>query len=652
MKPIAVVVQVMVQASFSGVLFTADPITGSFTAMVGNYVPGLGEKLVSGEADASSFRLIRPKGNYDGPETLRKYAAKLYKYAARLERDLGCPQDIEWAVAKGKVYLLQARPITTLSAGNLDTYAINESLAEDALWVNANVGESIPDVMTPLSWSLIRALDNESLVVLGYYAWSGNICGRSYSTMSQSLSAMMDVYGKNVGRSVRQLLDEVFGHIPEQIALPLHPFSRGQMLKLMIPRILYLIRNMQAASKRMPGFLANAPAESRRIREQLRFATTTRELLAVWKQDLQPAMKRAWWGLVVGTNNGMWALSVKKKLTKLVGIEDANTLLSHLRGNAELASLGLVVGIAQIVKGEIGEEDFVRQYGHRSPHEFELSLPDPMEDAHYLQRQREAYAKASVDVEQLLLKQQARYEEARRRFEQRYPRKSTWLSKQLARAGAAARLREATRSEFTRVYRVIRAFALCAGEFTGIGQEIFFLYMDEVEELLAGRADAVKSIPTRKANYEKYQALPPFPPVIRGRFDPFMWAKDPNRRLDYYDATALQEQPADSDTLHGYPGAAGRVEGIVRILHCPEEGDHLQPGEILVAPTTNVGWTPLFPRAAAIITDVGAPLSHAAIVARELGIPAVVGCGDATTRLKTGDRVIVDGGQGRVFLVK
>nr|WP_277507509.1 PEP-utilizing enzyme [Bacillus velezensis] len=76
----------------------------------------------------------------------------------------------------------------------------------------------------------------------------------------------------------------------------------------------------------------------------------------------------------------------------------------------------------------------------------------------------------------------------------------------------------------------------------------------------------------------------------------------------------------------------------------------LRRGEILVTSTTNVGWTPLFPRAAAIITDVGAPLSHAAIVARELGIPAVVGCGNATSKLKTGDRVAVDGGQGIVQL--
>ena len=86
----------------------------------------------------------------------------------------------------------------------------------------------------------------------------------------------------------------------------------------------------------------------------------------------------------------------------------------------------------------------------------------------------------------------------------------------------------------------------------------------------------------------------------------------------------------------------------MRIVYSPEEGEQLQLGEILVTVTTNVGWTPLFPRLAAVVTDVGAPLSHAAIVARELGIPAVVGCFNATSVLKTGDRVRVDGGRGIV----
>ena len=91
---------------------------------------------------------------------------------------------------------------------------------------------------------------------------------------------------------------------------------------------------------------------------------------------------------------------------------------------------------------------------------------------------------------------------------------------------------------------------------------------------------------------------------------------------------------------------------MVRRLDTADDGDQLQPGEVMVTMQTDVAWTLLFPRAAAVVTDVGAPLSHAAIVARELGIPAVVGCGDATMRLQTGDRVRVDGGRGTVEILR
>jgi pyruvate,water dikinase len=106
-----------------------------------------------------------------------------------------------------------------------------------------------------------------------------------------------------------------------------------------------------------------------------------------------------------------------------------------------------------------------------------------------------------------------------------------------------------------------------------------------------------------------------------------------------------------SRVITGAPGSAGQVEGLVRYLKSAEDGANLQEGEILVTTQTDIAWTLLFPRAAAIVTDVGAPLSHAAIVARELGIPAVVGCGDATMRLKTGDRVRVNGGRGVVEIL-
>jgi pyruvate,water dikinase len=139
--------------------------------------------------------------------------------------------------------------------------------------------------------------------------------------------------------------------------------------------------------------------------------------------------------------------------------------------------------------------------------------------------------------------------------------------------------------------------------------------------------------------------------LIRGRFDPFEWAADLGRRSDLFDASGGLCMPA-GETITGFPGSAGIVEGRARVIATAEDGDQLQAGEILVTTVTNVGWTPLFPRAAAVVTDVGAPLSHAAIVARELGIPAIVGCGNATMRLRTGNWVRVDGGQGAVEILQ
>jgi len=105
---------------------------------------------------------------------------------------------------------------------------------------------------------------------------------------------------------------------------------------------------------------------------------------------------------------------------------------------------------------------------------------------------------------------------------------------------------------------------------------------------------------------------------------------------------------SDTALVSGTPASPGRATGSVRVIHGQHEFNELQLGEILVAPLTAPGWTPLFTRAAAVVTDVGSVAAHASIIAREFGIPAVVGCGDATARLRTGMRVTVDGSTGNV----
>jgi pyruvate,water dikinase len=646
---IAVVVQRMVASEISGVLFTADPVTGSYASMTGNYVYGLGEQLVSGEANAESFRLLRPGGDYEGPQALRQHAATLYKLATRLEKELGAPQDIEWAIAGGELYLLQARPVTTLSPGNLDTYEINDSLAEDALWINTNLAEAIPDVFTPLTWSVIRRVDVEQQMIPGYYLWSGNICGRVYSNISRRVSAATAMTGWEMDR-VLDLLGDLFGQTPAEMNVPVYPYTRWSVIKQMAPRIWRMVANTVKAQLRLQRYLEETPQWTRQMRAHIAQTASKEELLSLWHDELWPYILKAWWSHTAGSTGIVNVMRLERNLTELVGHEDANTLLSNLRGESELASLGPLVGLSRVRQGQMTREQYLRQYGHRGPHELELSAPAPAEEPDWLEKQLAEFEKSDVDVQALLDRQRAQYEAARQRFVQRYPDKERWLSRQTEKAAKGARRREAARSEMTRVLRVVRAFMLKAAELTGVGEDIFFYYLDEVLEALGGKGERPQFIVERKENYERYKTLPPLPSFIRGRFKPFEWAKDPQRRVDYYDP-ALPLSAHDGDTLQGVPGAAGRVEGTVRLLAGPEEGDTLQPGEILVAATTNVGWTPLFPRAAAIITDIGAPLSHAAIVARELGIPAVVGSGNATTRLKSGDRVIVDGGQGVVHIL-
>jgi pyruvate,water dikinase len=342
-------------------------------------------------------------------------------------------------------------------------------------------------------------------------------------------------------------------------------------------------------------------------------------------------------------------------LTKLLGDDEASAMLTTISSSGELASLGPLTGLSRLSKGELSREEYLLRYGHRGPHENELAEPRPYEDPDVVDRQLAEFSESPIDVVGLLTRRDAESVSLWGEIKHKLPPKRAQAIERMIKATTEANtLREETRSELTRLVGLIRAWFLRAGELGGVGEGVFFLTIDEVIDLLSGDKSSVVHIPTRQELYEKYRALPSLPTWIRGRFEPFEWAADPDRRTDLFDAqmTASPAMPPVDDLIRGQPGSAGHVEGIVQRIDSPDEGNRLQPGEILVASTTNVGWTPLFPRAAAVVTDVGGSLSHAAIVARELGIPAVVGCGDATSRLKTGDRVLVDGKRGVVEILE
>jgi len=534
------------------------------------------------------------------------------------------------------------------SGFNPETGTWNDSQTGDYLWSRNNFGEARPDVMSPFTYSLSEKIWSQVSFLPGYHM-SGNICGRYYANISVSIS-MLKALGKSLEAATEQM-QGMLGNVPDGLEIPTVPLSRWTMLTA-LPRMIKLGLKEKGGAKNIPEYLATNPIRCQALRQRTQQTQTKPELISLWQQEIFSELEKGLW-IVGGSAQPLEAtMKFKRELVELVGEADANTLFSSLSNQGEmLASLGPVVGVAQVAQGKMSRAEYLEKFGHRGPHEGELSMPRPAEDPFWLEEQLAEYEKNPVDVDAQLEKRRAEFESALGRLLKRYPDKARKLRQQIEKIGPAARLREAVRDEVTRFLWVEREWVLRVGDLTNLGEDAFLLTIDEVLDLLSGGDTATTFIPARKETYARYRALPAYPMIIRGTFDPFQWASDPNRRADIYDVTSGSPLPTTT-TIRGFAGAVGRVEGRVRVLDGPEQGEQFQPGEILVAVTTNVGWTPIFPRATAVVTDVGAPLSHAAIVARELGIPAVVGCGNATTLLKTGDQVRVDGGNGLVEILE
>jgi pyruvate,water dikinase len=227
------------------------------------------------------------------------------------------------------------------------------------------------------------------------------------------------------------------------------------------------------------------------------------------------------------------------------------------------------------------------------------------------------------------------------------PRRLRAFRKLLADTQHLASLREEQVPVLTISWPVMRRAVLRIGESLVAGgviadpDDVFFLTHDEVLSALKGTgSSATVNVAQRRARREEQGEL--IAPLNVGRMTGMI------KRLWEMMPRLVGAVPSDRALVSGTPASPGRATGLVRVVRGAQDFDQLQPGEILVAPLTAPAWTPLFTRAAAVVTDVGSLASHASIIAREYGIPAVVGCGDATARLRTGMRVTVDGSTGNV----
>jgi rifampicin phosphotransferase len=526
----------------------------------------------------------------------------------------------------------------------------NDSFNDDYCWSSVNFREAAPDVMTPITWSLLWIYLNVTPPIHfpGDHPPGGNIAGRLYFNLSL-ISSLYHAVGMDARK---EKFGDLLGAIPPELNIPYLPFSPLDVIWNVLPGMIKDRLLTRRDAKQFAEYVAYLPNWVQTIRPRIQQCTEAAGLLSLWNKDILPTILRDYRMLrSVTTNLSAPATRLKLDLTALVGEAEANTLLSNLSGaSGDLESLGPLLGLAKVKDGRMSREEYSERYGHRGPHEGELSAPVPGEDPEWLDKRLAELTQSGADVEALLARQRGEFQAAWDRFKARFPDKYPVFRSRLEQVIAAEKNREMFRSEGIRVRHLTRQFLLQVAEVTGTGEDIFFLTTDELTALLAGDRSPLGAIPARRSMYQRYCALPPYPAIIYGRFDPFQWAADPNRRSDFYDAREIKAAVLPA-TIKGFPGAAGCVEGTVRCIDQIEDGSQVQPGEILVTTITNIGWTPLFPRLAAIVTDVGAPLSHAAIVARELGIPAVVGCKNATMVLKTGDRVRVDGMRGTVEIL-
>ena len=639
---IAVIIQRFISPEYAGVLFTADTITASSAFMIGNYVKGVGETLVSGDEIDGEIRFNIVKYDYNGPVEFKPYAKTLYRFARKIVKNYGCPQDIEWAVYKGKLYILQSRPITTLHKNVPEEFLFNDSLCEELLLSKTNVGEIFLQPVSPATYGILMHVKNSIGIPL-----ISNVCGQLYLNIS-GLCSLLVSFGFSKEKAYN-VISELAGGIPQDLDIPVYAFDRKGFLK-------QIRRVIKGAMSRKSGNYDFGKNFKNRISEigiqlisEIRETADKEELNALWEEKCMAYMSKTFSAIMTGLSVKS-LFSTREKLVEVCGAELADRLLSDCSENGNIESIGTLLAIDDVIQGKMTKEEYVNRYGHRHANEMELALPYPYEEPNFPDNVIEDYVSSGINAYEMKENQEKRREASVQEFNRLYPSKSAWLNRLLKKYSVAVYSREKIRSDALRLFCVVREYFLKAGDFTGLNDDIFLLYIEEVQDLLKGCEFPKELLEVRRKTYQEQMEMPHFPCIICGRFVPEEW-KESGAVSGYY-RFGMTNSNEGGDVIQGIAGSCGFAEGNARVLTSIDEADTLLPGEILVVPAANIGWIKLFPKVAAVVTDIGAPLSHAIIVARELGIPAVVSCQYASGAIKTGDRIKVDGTTGRVVILE
>jgi pyruvate,water dikinase len=706
----AVILQRMVEARAAGVMFTRSPDGRGLEddERIVNVGLGLGAPVVNGVTTPDVLRIdsrgrlvgsvvarkpfstvVGPAGltevvaaEPDRPALDRERIADLAEIDARLERLEAVAWDVEFACDEERTWIVQARPATGRGfpdGGDADT-----------VWSSVNVGEALPGVATPFTWSVAGAFSEagfrRAFAALGcrvpkHSRLVGNVHGRFYLNLTQ----FMRVAAQVPFLDPRTLVELGGGWGGDELAVQVQDVSRRGFYARLPLTATRLMREQLRLDENVKSF-EEVAERACRAQSALDLAILPDDGLARRLRDIQSLLEQTGTVMLTCASSTLGSHLALKKMLERVAPLDAERLTQSLTsGVRDIESARPGIGIMHVaalarrepeaaaaIENEATSgldalpegptrralQSFLELYGDRAVRETELSVPRWKEDVRPVLRMlRAALRTDSERMEGTLARAKA---QAGSEMAKLVPKlnvfEQTLLRHLIARAQRSARLRERMRARVTRVLGMLREAALDAdrrllrrepelesdwraladaGSPLAATPSVFFLTIDEVVVALRStQTELAPLVRSRRAELARDRARPDPPATFVGAPPPVVLP------------------PYGGELLRGLPASAGVVEGKARVLVREDEMDALQPGEILVVHTTDVGWTPLFLVAAGVVTELGGPLSHAAVVAREFGVPSVVNVTGATRAIRTGDRLRVDGDRGMVERVR
>lgn len=720
-QPPAVLVQRMVEAEVAGVAFSANPVTGQRGVAMVSALYGLGTALVSGECDADTYtldrngemlsRVIAEKksahrhicGNIveqvPVPEALASQAAltdeqvSAVAHLARLcERHFGCPQDIEWAIANDTLFLLQARPITSLTG-------MADPDGAYALWDNSNIAESYNGVTTPLTFSfarfayeqvyrqMCRVLGVPETVILRYddtfRRMIGLINGRVYYNLLSWYRLLALMPGFTANRKFMEQMMGVKEGLPESIVAELDQSTWSGRMKDRL-RLLTTLGTLLASYRRLPRDIQSF---FRRIDQALGTATPeiggmrADELVAAYR-SLERQLITHWDAPLVNDLFAMLFYGILHTLTvKWCGDENGSLQNDLLTGEGGIISAEPATRVREMAtiaaphpalveslcSGSLAEiqqamaalpafvsayQAYLDKFADRCLEELKLESATLRDDPLPLLRSIGHIARRlQVGGIEKTTDEPAPREQAEQRVAavlRGHPTRHLLFAWILKQTRARVRDRENLRFERTRVFGRVRLIfselgkRLYALDRLQEPRDIFYLEVEEALGFVNGTAtttDLKGLVSIRKAEYARFK-------TFAAPADRFETCGIVNCGQSFVGGTR-HAGPDDSEARVGIGCCPGIVRGQVHIITDPQNAE-IRAGEILVAQRTDPGWIMLFPAAAGVLVERGSLLSHSAIVAREMGIPTIVALSEATSWLRDGDWIEMDGSSGLV----